>query len=91
MVHTLIDRRNDVIKCSKLKKNHELQSSRFTAKFWTFYGIISIVYRKPWKTVVDLFFTITFIVMKNQKQNNRHRMIYVISMVYTLIGFAQLL
>ena len=29
--------------------------------------------------------------MKNQKQNNRHRMIYVISMVYTLIGFAQLL
>ena len=33
MVHTLIDHRNDVIKCSKLKKNHELQSSSFTAKF----------------------------------------------------------
>ena len=48
-----------------------------------------------------LFFTITFIFTKNQKQNNRHRMSYVISMVYTLIdhssrpiivrGFAQLL
>ena len=101
MVHPLIDRGNDVIKCSKLKKNHELQSSSFTAKFWTFYGIISIVYGKPWKVGIDLFFTITFIFMKNQKQNNRHCIIYVISMVYTLIdhssrpisvrGFVQLL
>ena len=45
MVYTLIDHRNDVIKCSKLKWNHEPQASGFTAKFWTFYGIISMVYK----------------------------------------------
>ena len=33
MVNTLIDHRNDVIKCSKLKWNHEPQASGFTAKF----------------------------------------------------------
>ena len=31
---------NDVKKCSKLKWNHEPQASGFTAKFWTFYGVI---------------------------------------------------
>ena len=40
-----IDHRNDVIKCSKLKWNHELQASGFTAKFWTFFGVISMVYK----------------------------------------------
>ena len=45
MVYTLIDHRNDVIKCSKLKWNHEPQASGFTAKFWTFYGVISMVYK----------------------------------------------
>ena len=33
MVYTLIDHTNDVIKCSKLKWNHEPQASGFTAKF----------------------------------------------------------
>ena len=45
MVYTLIDHGNDVIKCSKLKWNHEPQASGFTAKFWTFYGVISMVYK----------------------------------------------
>ena len=45
MVYTLIDHTNDVIKCSKLKWNHEPQASGFTAKFWTFYGVISMVYK----------------------------------------------
>ena len=45
MVNTLIDHRNDVITCSKLKWNHEPQASGFTAKFWTFYGVISMVYK----------------------------------------------
>ena len=31
---------NDVKKCSELKWNHEPQASGFTAKFWTFYGVI---------------------------------------------------
>ena len=34
MVYTLIDHRNDVIKCSKLKWNHEPQAGEwFTANF----------------------------------------------------------
>ena len=33
IVYTLTDHRNDVIKCSKLKWNHEPQASGFTAKF----------------------------------------------------------
>ena len=37
--------RNDVIKCSKLKWNHELQASGFTAKFLTFYDVISMVFK----------------------------------------------
>ena len=45
MVYTLIDHRNDVIKCSTLKWNNKPQASGFTAKFWTFYGIISVVYK----------------------------------------------
>ena len=32
-VYTVIDHRDDVIKCSKLKWNHEPQASGFTAKF----------------------------------------------------------
>ena len=63
MVCTLIDHRNDVIKCSKLKWNQEPQASGFTAKFWTFYGVISMVYKsvehgKLWSIC---FFTMTFI------------------------------
>ena len=88
MVYTLIDHRNDVIKRSKLKWNHKPQASGFTAKFWTFYGVISMVYksvdhRKLWSTVLynNIYFS-----TKNQKQNNRHCVTcYVISMVYTLI------
>ena len=45
MVYTFIDHRNDVIKCSKLKWNHQPQACGFTAKFWTFYGVISMVYK----------------------------------------------
>ena len=44
MVYTFVDHRNDIIKCSKLKWNHEPQASGFAAKFWTFYGVISMVY-----------------------------------------------
>ena len=41
----LIDYRNEGIKYSKLKwnHNHEPRVSGFTAKFWKFYGVISIV------------------------------------------------
>ena len=89
MVYTSIDRRNGIIKCSKHKWNQELQVRGFTAKFWTFYGFISMVYRecRPWEIVINLFFTITFISFtKNQKQNHRHcGTSYVTSMVYTLI------
>ena len=31
--------------CWKLKWNHESQASGFTAKFLTFYGVISMVYK----------------------------------------------
>ena len=41
----ILDHRNDVIKFSKLKWNHEPQTSGFTAKLWTFYGVISMVYK----------------------------------------------
>ena len=36
----------------------------FTAKFQTFYGVICMVFKSvdDWKIVVDLFFTITFLV-----------------------------
>ena len=33
MVYTLIDHRNDVIKCSKLKWNQQAQATGFTVKF----------------------------------------------------------
>ena len=62
MFYTLIDDRNDAIKCPNLKWNHEPQVSGITAKFWTlwyhFYGLYEC---RLWKIVVDLFFTITFI------------------------------
>ena len=45
MVYTLINHGNDVIKFSKLKWNYELQASGFTAKFFTFYGVISMAYK----------------------------------------------
>ena len=45
MVCILIDHRNVTIKCPKLKWNHEAQASGFTAKFLTFYGVISMVYK----------------------------------------------
>ena len=60
MVYTLINQRNGVIKCSKLKWNHEPLASGLNAKFWTFYGVISIVYKsvdhgKLW-SIFYLFF-----------------------------------
>ena len=57
MVFTLIDRRNDVIKCSKLKWNQEKQAGEwFHCKvlniFWRhFYGLYGC---RPQKIVVDL-------------------------------------
>ena len=33
IIYTLIDHRNDFIKCSKLKRNHKPQVSGFIAKF----------------------------------------------------------
>ena len=65
MVYTLINQRNGVIKCSKLKWNHEPLASGFNAKFWTFYGVISIVYKsvdhgKLW-SIFFFFCTVTFI------------------------------
>ena len=41
MVCSLIDH----IKSSKLKRNHDPRAAGFTAKFATFYGIISMVYK----------------------------------------------
>ena len=43
--------------------NSSETASGFTAKFQTFYGVICMVFKSvdDWKTVVDLFFTITFI------------------------------
>ena len=48
MVYTLIDHRNDLIKCSKLKWNNEPQVNGFTAKF---YGVISIKKKREAKTL----------------------------------------
>ena len=45
VVYESIHHSNDVEKCSKFKWNHEPQLSGFTAKFWTFYGVISLVYK----------------------------------------------
>ena len=46
MVYAPIDRhRNEIIKSWKLKWNHESQASGFTAKFLTFYDVISMVYK----------------------------------------------
>ena len=68
-----MDHRNDVINCSKLKRNHEPQASGFTAKLWKLWSIC--------------FLTITFIFFyEKQKPNNRHFVTcYIISIVYTLI------
>ena len=84
MVYTLKDHRKDVIKCSKLKWNHEPQASGFIAKFWTFYAVISMVYKSVdhWKLWSICFF-----------YNNIYFYLpamflgkcYVISMVYILI------
>ena len=41
VVYTLIDHRNGVIKCSKLKLNHKRQASGFTQSFIIFF------YEKP--------------------------------------------
>ena len=83
--------------------NHQLQANGFTAKFSTFYGVISMVYKsvdhgKFW----SIFFYHGYFYTKDQKQENQHCVTcYVISMVCTVIdhscrpisaqGFAQLL
>ena len=57
MVYTLINHRNDVIKCSKLRRVVSLQSFEhfMTSFLW------SITECRAWKIVVDFFFTKTFI------------------------------
>ena len=88
--------------CHKMFKTQvEPQASGFTAKFWTFYGIISMIYKS-----VDhgkfVFYNNIYFFEKNQKQNSRRCVTcYVSSMVYSLIdhsswpitarGFTQLL
>ena len=42
MVYTLIDHRNDAVKCSKLCSG---TTSRFPLEFGTFYDVISMVYK----------------------------------------------
>ena len=44
MVCTIIDHRNDAIKCSKLKWNHEPQASGSTAKSGRFVTYSCVVY-----------------------------------------------
>lgn len=58
MFYTLIDLRNGIKRCSKVRWKHTLSASGFTAKFWTF----SVISLKVYKSVdhgkmteVDLF------------------------------------
>ena len=56
---------NDVIKCLKLKWNHEHRASGFTAKSWTFYDVISMVskietMKKDYEKMSIQFVTITW-------------------------------
>ena len=76
MVYTLIDHRNDAIKCSKLKWNHEPQASSFTAKFEDVFLLFDLPLQLQAPTHPQKF----------QKQNNRlYVTCYVISMVSTHI------
>ena len=89
MVCTLIDHRNDVIKCSKLKWNHEPQASGFIAKFWTNYGVISMVYKSVDHrklSVVDLFFTMTFIFsfLRSFSQTTRSDVFFVVFRIFAV-------
>jgi len=54
MVYTLVDHRNDVIKCSKLKWNHEPQASGFTARFF-FFSETSLTTRKHNRNIKPFF------------------------------------
>ena len=97
--NTLIDHRNYVKKCSKLKWNHEPQPSGFTAKFWTFYDVISMVYKsvdhgKLWSIC---FFYLFFLPKTKQPAlgvtshvtcHVSHVTCHVIPMVYTLIDLS---
>ena len=42
MPYTLLDHRNDAMKCAQLKWNHEQQASGFKAKFWTIYDVFMV-------------------------------------------------
>ena len=55
--HPLIYHRNEVIRCSKLNWNHEPHCKVLKILWHHFYGLQEC---RPWKIVVDLFFTITF-------------------------------
>ena len=83
MAYTIIDHRNDVIKCSKLKWNHKPQASGFTAKIWTFYGVIFM------EIVVDLFLTITFILSRKTKNKTTGTAWHVMSFPWSILSTNQ--
>ena len=90
MVYTLIDHRNDVIKCSKLKWNHEPQASGFTAKFWTFYGVISMVYKsvdhgKLWS--ICFLQQHLFFLRKNKKNKTTGSAWHVTSFPWSILSY----
>ena len=50
MVYTLMDHRNDTIKCPKLGSQTTRLRLVVPLEFWTFYGMISMVYKSLLKT-----------------------------------------
>ena len=72
IIYSLIDQRNDSRKYSKLKWSHEPQVRGFTATFWTFYGIISMVYSLRVKTKKKCCWFVFIITWKKYEQNWLH-------------------
>ena len=67
------------------KTQVEPQASGFTARFWTFYGVISMIYKSVDHGNYGRFvFTTTFIFLRKTKKHNSPRCVtfYIISMVY---------
>ena len=54
MVYTLIDHRNDAIRCSKLCSDTTRLRLAVPVEFLTFYEVISMEICRPWKIAVDL-------------------------------------
>ena len=61
------------------------QATKWAIEDWgTFYGVISMECR-PWKTVVDLFFTITFIFLRKTKNKTTGTAWHVTSFQWTIL------